>query len=692
MSISSIQKKRKTKEFSSTLLKKGIEPNNFELNKMLTEYFDNHTIGMPYYAPKKQNPYEPSSKKDYNYNFSGIKEDLDVIYEANIEANNKAVAMQEYYDLEKIKVTNALNKLNLRVKNLSEAIKTSSYVKQYSQVFEDMYDIELYGDKKRNIPYTTSFIDLLQKKVYTDKTNSNVNKISLDNASINILNMTSLSNIYKQQGDINNILSDINTDIYCLLIHSLNETNTLTIEVDIGKLVTFNTVSFSFSASKELECELLLSEDGDNYISVYKVLNKDLIEWNFNAKTARYFKIICYKSDADGVTFEDSNVGSYEHYYIFKNISVSSCEFENKSIFVSKIIDFDDLTSTIKLDATDMIFNNTRIDYFIGFDNEKDKIGWDAIENHKEHKLFMFDKRHKILNSHITKNLESNTDTPNSDFGTQDVDTHLYKIFKIPNTVNRNSIKVTPGYNMWSVKRYNREEGDLDDGFSLVASDLTDMTSQSTVTTLFMDCDNYDKFPIRSNVLYIFTQFIDLDKAKNLYNTFIKVVDKESYTEITGQEIRVFLNGTEIVSSKTDKYSFGLRKGVNKIQIAIYVSSTNDNEFCLYHNINFKALTNNVFACVPMKYTTNTILEKMAGDTYEYYTIKDNYIYVKNNPLDMISSDLDDMGYFISYYTLKEDMAGYFKDNHIKFRIMAILTSNDKNVSPEILNFRLTGK
>ena len=190
MSISSIQKKRKTKEFSSALLKKGIEPNNFELNKMLTEYFDNHTIGMPYYAPKKQNPYEPSSKKDYNHNFLGIKEDLDVIYEANIEANNKAVAMQEYYDLEKIKVTNALNKLNLRVKNLSEAIKTSSYVKQYSQVFEDMYDIELYGDKKRNIPYTTSFIDLLQKKVYTDKTNSNVNKISLDNASINILNMT----------------------------------------------------------------------------------------------------------------------------------------------------------------------------------------------------------------------------------------------------------------------------------------------------------------------------------------------------------------------------------------------------------------------------------------------------------------------------------------------------------------------
>ena len=171
MSISSIQKKRKTKEFSSALLKKGIEPNNFELNKMLTEYFDNHTIGMPYYAPKKQNPYEPSSKKDYNHNFLGIKEDLDVIYEANIEANNKAVAMQEYYDTEKNKVRNALTKINLRVENIMEALKSTKHVKQYVQVFDDLYSVEFYGDAKRNIPYTTAFVDLLQKKIYTEKTN-----------------------------------------------------------------------------------------------------------------------------------------------------------------------------------------------------------------------------------------------------------------------------------------------------------------------------------------------------------------------------------------------------------------------------------------------------------------------------------------------------------------------------------------
>ena len=58
----------------------------------------------------------------------------------------------------------------------------------------------------------------------------------------------------------------------------------------------------------------------------------------------------------------------------------------------------------------------------------------------------------------------------------------------------------------------------------------------------------------------------------------------------------------------------------------------------------------------------------------------------------MIKSDIEDMGYFISYYCLKEDMIDYFENNHIKFRIMAVLTSNDRNVSPELINFRITGK
>ena len=46
----------------------------------------------------------------------------------------------------------------------------------------------------------------------------------------------------------------------------------------------------------------------------------------------------------------------------------------------------------------------------------------------------------------------------------------------------------------------------------------------------------------------------------------------------------------------------------------------------------------------------------------------------------------------MSYYSLREDMAYYFSNNKLSFRIMAVLHSNDKNVSPEIINFRVTGR
>ena len=679
MSISSIQKKRKEAEFIKKLVQKGIEPNNFELNKLLTEYFDNHTMGMPYYSPIKQKPYEESNKADYNHNFKTLQEDIETIYEANIEANNRAVAMQEYYDSEKSKVYHALSKLALRTDNIREALKSNSRIKQYVQAFDTLYDVEYYGNAKRNIPYTTAFVDLLQKAVYTDKANANVNKINISYANVIVNGLSDFIHISKK-GDIAKVLTDTISDQYIITGQTKSDSKKeIEIILDFGKKIEFNSVFFKFTSTRNMCCQLLLSDDGTNYISVYDITSTEHAEWNFRTKTAQYVKIICIKDEADAYLVSNDNT-YYEYYYVLKNISIAREEFESKSVFVSKVIDFDDLTSVIKLDATDMIFNHTRIDYFIGFDNGVDRIGWDAIENHKEHALFMFEKRHKIVNYHY------------GEFGEHGKTIEAYSIFNLPKNVNHNSIKVTPGYNMWSVYRYNRKNGDSDDGYALHTHDFSEFVNNCTKTQLFMDCENYSTFKIDSNVLYIMTQYVSLEQSMNLYDNFIKIMEDNGKDQYKDAQIKVFVNGYEITSDDNDKYSFALRKGVNKIQIAIYVPSKTATTRKLYHNINFKALTNNVFACVPMKYTSNTILDKTLGDTYQYFTIKNGTVYVKCNPHDMIKSDLQDMGYFITYSCLREDMVDYFEDNHIKFRIMAVLNSSDKNVSPKLIDFRITGR
>ena len=688
MSISKIQYNTKKEEFKQELLKKGIEPNNYELNNLLSEFFDNKTLGMPYYAPIKQEAYEASNKESYNHTFKALGQDMQTIYNANIEANNKAVAIQEYYDTEKTKVINAIQKLSLRVENINDIMNSSITGKQYVQVFDDLYDIEYYGNSERNIPYTTAFVDLLQKKIYTEKSNTKINKINISNANVEIKGSKSQS---KQtiSGELKNILTDTIDSVYTLICKTKeNKEQVISVIVDFKSLIDINTVLFSFTSSRELKCELSLSEDDENYINVHDITGTNLIEWNFPTKTVQYLKINIIKSEADGYGLTEGNTEYYEYYYILKNISVALETFESKSVFVSKKIEFNDLVNSITLNATDRIYNNTKIDYFIGFDNEESKVGWDSIENHKPHELFMFEKKHKILNYHIKDN-----------FGDMDpVADELYKLYKVPNTINRNSIKITPGYNMWSVIRYQKKDDqEYDESFSFNSFVFTKYTDECVVDQLFMDCDNYTRFRLHPNTLYVFTQYISLEQPANVYDKYIRVMDTASVNIVQNTQQKVFVNGLEVSKAGNEGdnfYSFTLKKGINKIQIVIYAPAIAGagTDRWLYHNINFKEITNNVFAFLPMKYINWYVLDKQMEPNYKYYTIKDNYVCVKCNPEDMIKSEIEDMGYFMSYHSLKENMAYYFSNNKLSFRIMAVLHSNDKNVSPEIINFRITGK
>ena len=682
MSISKIQRDRKIRQFSKELVQKGIEPNNYELNNLLREHFDNHTMGMPYYSPIKQTPYEESSKDDYNHNFLTFQEDIETAYEANIEANNKAVSIQEYYDTEKTKVFHAIDKIALRVASLQEALVSNKQIQEYVEVFDSLYNIEMYGNETRNIPYTTSFVDLLQKKVCNEKTNSQVNKLSIVNATIAITGIENFGG-YKVQGKLDKILNDTINDVYILTGQSArNEPKSVSLIVDIQKNMTFNTVFFRSTSSNNMLFTLALSDDGNNFYTVYDINGKDLVEWNFETKTARYIKITCTKNEADGDSTNTQGLNVYEYYYIFKNITIAFETFESQSVLITKPIEFTNLTNFVKLDAEDMIYNNTNIDYFIGFDNQTDKIGWDAIPNHKEHPLFMFEKRHNIANQGTYDG-----------YGDYSVQYNLYKVFELPTGVNVNSLKVTPGYNMWSVNVYNRKDGDYDDGFDLKDTDVTLFLNKCNRTQKFMDCDNYNGFEVMSNVLHIFTQYVDAPRTVSLYNKFLKVITStEDTAEVSDYVIRLFVNGYEQVTGDNGMYSVNLKKGVNKIQIALYAPASHVVSRYLYHNLNFKEVTNDVFAFKPMQYTNINMLKKSLEPTYEYFTIHNNTIYVNVDPKDIIKIANNDMGFFITYYGLKANMKQYFKSNKLRFRIMAVLSSKNKNVSPSILNFRITGK
>ena len=315
MSISTIQINDKKNEIIEELTQMGVEPNNYEVNKRLTEYFDKHTFGMPVYSPIEQIAYEESSKDDYNHNFFTFNEDINTLFKADTELNNKVVAIQEYYDREKNKIINSLANLYLKVQNLEDALKNTSRVQQYTESFDDMYNIEFYGNADRNIPVTTAFVDLLQKKIYTDKTKAQLNRISIPNAKITIDGLHNFNHV-DQNGSIKNVLSDIISENCILSCKSNNSTQKeLSIVVDLGEIITFNSVIFRFTTTREMKCTLALSDDGLNYTDAYDLIGTEMLEWNFNQQQKRYLKITCLKDEPDGISdLNDREV--YDYYYI----------------------------------------------------------------------------------------------------------------------------------------------------------------------------------------------------------------------------------------------------------------------------------------------------------------------------------------------------------------------------------------
>ena len=82
------------------------------------------------------------------------------------------------------------------------------------------------------------------------------------------------------------------SDIYIISAKSqLDGEKSIEINIELSELTTFNTVSFAYTSARNMRCELLISEDGENYISVYDENSRDFIEWNFNEKTAKYLRI-----------------------------------------------------------------------------------------------------------------------------------------------------------------------------------------------------------------------------------------------------------------------------------------------------------------------------------------------------------------------------------------------------------------
>jgi hypothetical protein len=353
--------------------------------------------------------------------------------------------------------------------------------------------------------------------------------------------------------------------------------------------------------------------------------------------------------------------------------------YKSKSILVTKPIKFEDLVNIITLKANDLIFPNTSINYYVGLDNGKDKVNWELVENNVPYDLGILKKNMKIINS------------SSSGYGGV-VDTNIHRVCKVPDNVNLNSIKLVPGYQMWYADKFNIAADSSVTNFNIHSFAFDDIVKSTKVvkSQSFIDCDKYD-FYIEPKTLYILTQFVNVPDETGANG---KYVTTKNSALASGLQTRLLVNGNDIKDAN-GKYTLRLRKGVNKVQLLLYHNGTSSVQ--MSHNFNFKECSQDTFALPPMQMVNyHTLKNKTQAPNYKYFAIKDGYLVVKHNPTTITVDSANDMGYMLSYKSLRAEAASLVENTSlyqsVKFRLMAVLLSVDTAMSPQILNFRIIGQ
>ena len=661
------------------LITNGIEPTSFTVNSMINDILTRKNLGAP--AFKHFNLSDTiSNSKEWEESFKNLEEDMNVLYKSNVVNNEEILNKEKEYEKIKNQVYNAITELNYNINSIEYSLNTAKNINKNLFVLKDFRQIELDGIQNRNIPQTTSFIDLLQKNITNDKSDNNFDRIDISKALIQTKMLTHTS--YVIDNNIENVVNDFINDRYLLEAGSeIDRDQVLQIDIEFDSKKTFNKIQLDISSSNVVYGKILTSEDNENYETLNESEGTNLMDFSFDVVKTKNIRIVLVKPNADGFINNE-----YKYYFIINSILCMYEEYKTSSVFVTKPFKFDMPAENMILEADEYVYPNTDISYYIGIDNGNNIINWIPINNRKKVNMQLLKHNRNILNF-SENNPNYNTKINN-----------CYKICKISNTVNKNSIVLYPGYQTYKVKVYDLGMKDYN------KIDFMDIAEDKLLETCYIDMEEYD-IELYDGLTYVFECFVYCDKESYVNNKHIKIVEKENSKNKINYS--VFVNNYEISS----KNNFKFRKGKNKVNFIVTcnfgTNTDNNSKSKIIHNFNFKE--NSFISCAAprAKYINPNVLANIVCENnLKFYSINtNNNILVKTNAISKpkyIGLQYPDyyningqsyLSYYIKYKDIRDDKKQFITINNtnvtFNLRLMAILTSNSINISPKVKGFKL---
>ena len=375
----------------SNSIKNGFSPSSKNINSIINDYIYHYNIGESNTNYLSIPKFSKSNSKDWNNVMIFLENDINVLYEANNrlrrdinKIGNELIYLQN-------KVTNENNKTNKRIENLKSILSTDINYTYNTYIFDDFENVEFYNKDSRNIPATTSFVNLVNKSVSNPKSDFKYSDVNLSKCNIDI--KYDSNNNFLINGELANIINKSNIPI--IISNEDSISSSMAFDLEISSLIPFycNNINIELNSIGYIDCTLKIKDTHDITHTISTITTMNFAEWSFDIKEINSIMISFDKKVSSGV----SDIKSYTNLIAINSINASNDLYKNKSVFVSKPIRYKTILDSVKLNVVDEIFNGTNIEYFIGVDNNKDSINWINIKKDKETYLNLLEEKDEIL-------------------------------------------------------------------------------------------------------------------------------------------------------------------------------------------------------------------------------------------------------------------------------------------------------
>lgn len=706
--LQEVQIQMEKEKVVDTLRKRGRSFSEYEIQHMMSGIFTKYTVGLPYYKNLNIERFSRSDKEVYNQSFKYLEVDLAVLYKTHSYHFEETTYAKKQYDVEIKKAIDKIQEVESRLKKLMKVIKERVTYESETIFFHDLSLINTKNLLKHNVARSSSEINFSSGLATNPNSSSPSKRYDISGAELNITtNAESVS-----VSDNREVLFN---DNQLSALHIKTESNSsnpqrVSLDIDLKKEYSCTHIELSgFSMFSDI-LTLFISSNGIDYYRRENIVGKNGVIWNFPKTAVRYIRILLEKTNPN-------LIGSvYETTTDLIALSVSESTFEQNAVLTTEVIPIAN-GSTVSIEPIHYTPLGAVLSYFIGYEDKNKNVEWFDIDPFEELDMGLFNHK-EFFPTYLTSNYFGQWDYCR-EYGTE-----LFYIHELEDDVLEDNVEVRAGYKQWLIESIDIS---TEDAFNIPEDEkprLIDYDINNIVGIFPMDMNNTAIRCEKEHNYFSMGAFVVAQEEEVIRDRFIFLKDQED--EVLN--VSLYVNGQEILPNG-GRYSFSLNKGENHVRLLIYMGYHNydlddlDNVKNIIHNFNVLSSNNDVFASAPLsrvhfnslditshkhkldkfaikamngkkyimtKFDVNYILsvhESYTGDKRDLSPYKSNRGFVNNSEFFRM---------LIKYKYMTEEtkeMLGYKENgNHVHYRVMAKLTTNDRNVSPFIKEIKLVVK